>query len=611
MTRLLALRWWGCLGVLAALGCGGSSGAGDAFVELDSGSGSGTAVDAAGRDAGSGTDGALASDGGLDAALDGSFDAMTADVVTIDALVDGAGDAASDAEVVDAGDAAVAPLQPGPDVRVAEGVLRGKVEGSSHVFLGVPFAAPPVGALRFAPPQAPLGWQGTRGAQTFGAACPQPHETGKTYGLPAVPQSEDCLFLNVVAPADVAAGEKLPVMVWIHGGSGLHGTGAEYDGRGLSERGRVVVVTLNYRLGALSSLALPALDTALGVRSGNLALRDQQRALRWLHDNIAAFGGDSAQVTLFGESQGSISTCHHLFISGNDGLVQHFIMESGGCLGSAVSPASRAQMEAVSQDVVAALCAGKSDVVGCLRGLSTAQLVGFTNTHSNVMEQIGGYHVDGQLLSAHPAKLVREGKFQKGPILLGLNQHETRFLASPAYGTMWPLVDTGLSFLIGVTAMYPDYFGALFDHYGLPANEQANDTLVKLMDDGWFRCPARVLSREVAAKGVDVFLYSFELSPAVHTQEIDYVFGFKDARVSKVFEGAPVPPHAGLMDAVQSYWLAFAKTGNPNGQGRAEWPKFTTDSQRHIVLNATLSTGVNLGADDCDMWDQALVVPNR
>jgi para-nitrobenzyl esterase len=501
---------------------------------------------------------------------------------------------------------------PGPTVTVTTttGALAGTLEGSTRRFLGVPYAEPPVGPLRFAPPKPVQPWQGARSAERFGAACPQAEETGTVYGLAPLPQSEDCLFLNVYAPADTSL-RDLPVMVWIHGGSGLSGTGADYDGRMLSEAGKVVVVTLNYRLGALSSLALPALDAVVGLPSGNLAIRDEQEALRWVQQNIAAFNGDPKNVTLFGESNGSISTCVHVFATGGENLASRYIMQSGGCLGSAVNPASRAQMVATSQDVVTALCPNASDVVKCLRELPADKLAHYKNTRSNVIEQVGGLHVDGQLLPAHPAKLVVEGRFNKKPILLGTNRFETRFLAAPAYGEKWPLVTSSVEYGIGVTAMYPDAFVGILGHYGLPSDAAANDTLTGLMDDGWFRCAARALARGVSAAGADVFLYSFELAPAVHTQEIDYVFGFPDARMSKMFDGAPVPPDPTLTKAMQSYWLSFARTGNPNAAGMPNWPKYDVSSDEHLTLDKTISTSSRLGAKDCDFWDSVLVTPNK
>jgi para-nitrobenzyl esterase len=453
-------------------------------------------------------------------------------------------------------------------------------------------------------------WQGARSAEAFGAACPQLGETGTIYGLAPLPQHEDCLFLNVYAPADTTL-RDLPVMVWIHGGSGLSGTGADYDGRFLSEAGKVVVVTLNYRLGALSSLALPALDAVVGVPSGNLAIRDEQLALRWVQENIAAFQGDPKNVTLFGESNGAISTCVHIFATGGEELASRYIMQSGGCLGSAVNPATRAQAVATSEDVVRALCPNATDVVQCLRALPADTLVQYKNTRANVIEQVGGLHVDGKLLPAHPAKLVAEGRFSQKPILLGTNRHETRFLAAPAYGEKWPLVTSSIEYSIGVTAMYPDAFVGILGHYGLPSDAAANETLTGLMDDAWFRCAARALARGVSAAGMDAYLYSFELAPAVHTQEIDYVFGFPDARMSKMFDGAPVPPDATLTSVMQSYWLNFARTGNPNAAGMPSWPKYEASRDEHLMLGNTLSVGSNLATNNCDFWDSVLVTPNK
>lgn len=526
------------------------------------------------------------------------------DAELLSPLLDGAQGTVADAAPSDDASSEAA----GPLVELSIGRLEGTLVGTTRALLGIPYAKAPVGELRFAPPQAVAAWTGTRPAKAFGAACPQKGETGVIYGLPALPQSEDCLFLNVYAPAQ-PSDKARPVMVWIHGGSGISGSGAEYDGRKLSEVGDVIVVTINYRLGALASLALPELDTALGTTAGNLAPRDQQFALRWVHDHIAAFGGDPKNVTLFGQSAGAIGACMHMFIESSRELVTRFILQSGGCLGSAVNPGTRAQTEAASRDLTTALCANRMDVVACLRALTPKQLLDYKSTRSNVLEQIGALHVDGKLLTAHPKMLAKEGKFHPGPVLVGSTRDEARFLAAPEYGQTWPMVKNGLEYGIAVPAMYPEIAFDLLAHYGLPSDATANDTLVDLMNDGWFVCPARALARAVAARGGQAYLYSFDIAPAVHTQEIDYVFGFEDARISHIFKGASVPPHAALTRAIQDYWLSFARTGAPSAQGLPVWPKYSAEADLHLVLDATITTKSGLEKADCDFWNDALLAP--
>ncbi|HKU44412.1 MAG TPA: carboxylesterase family protein, partial [Polyangiales bacterium] len=187
-----------------------------------------------------------------------------------------------------------------PTATVKQGKLQGKLVNTTREFLGIPYAKAPIGALRFAPPQAAPGWSGTRSAVAMGPSCPQPAGALAAPG----PQSEDCLTLNVYAPN---AGAKLPVMVFVHGGAFVGGGSIQYDAQRLSEQGKVIVVTFNYRLGALGLFAHPALDAVRGTApSGNDALRDQQLALAWVKANIESFKGDPANVTLFGESAGSL-----------------------------------------------------------------------------------------------------------------------------------------------------------------------------------------------------------------------------------------------------------------------------------------------------------------
>jgi para-nitrobenzyl esterase len=372
----------------------------------------------------------------------------------------------------------------------------------------------------------------------------------------------------------------------------------------------VVVVTLNYRLGLFSALALPALDRELGEPSGNLALRDQQRALQWVHDEIAAFGGDPGNVTLFGQSAGAIHGCLQLFSPGAAGLVQRVILESGGCLGSAVSPASRAQAERVGQDVVSNLCGSAPDALACLRALPLAELRDVKNTRANLLEQLGTLHVDGRVLPDHPARLAQRGAYLHVPVIVGANAHESSFLASPVFGQSWPLVSDALSFTIGLAAMYPDDFAAILAEYGVPSDAEANARLVAILDDSWFTCPARALTRELASRGDAVYAYRFALAPAGHTLELDYVFGWPEGLYGKVLAGAPTPPVPELIQAVQGYWSAFARGGAPVHTALPAWPAWTERTPALLTLDRSLASGGALGEGaHCDFWDARLIAP--
>ena len=225
----------------------------------------------------------------------------------------------------------------GDELRVAteSGVVHGEKDGTIRHFLGIPYAAPPVGPLRWKPPQRAPAWQGTRDATVVGTQCPQ------TLSYSGASYDEDCLFLNVWTPSGA---HDLPVMVWLHGGAFIFGSGGDkyYDGSKLAQHG-VVVVTINYRLGVLGFLAHPALDVEdpSFPSSGNYGLLDQEAALAWVQRNIAAFGGDPKQVTLFGESAGGFSTCVQYLSSHTAGLFERAIAESGLCGSTLLAPSDR------------------------------------------------------------------------------------------------------------------------------------------------------------------------------------------------------------------------------------------------------------------------------
>jgi para-nitrobenzyl esterase len=498
-------------------------------------------------------------------------------------------------------DALVAPLDASRDAgaktiaTVSGGQLEGAVEGRSRLFLGIPYAR----ASRFVPPEPAEPWSGVRPARAFGPICPQATPERRFPDVQSLPQSEDCLLLNVYAPVDA---DRAPVMVYIHGGSGISGAGSDYDGRYLSEAGGVVVVTLNYRLGALSWLAHPVLDRGLSVPSGNLGLRDQQLALRWVRDNIAAFGGDPSRVTLFGQSAGALHTCLHMFATGSEQLAQRFVMQSGGCVNSAVGPLRRPGIELVTSDLISALCSGAADAAACLRERGTDELVNFRNTRGSLQEQLAPY-VDGQLFVDHPNALARAGKFVHAPVITGSNALETNFLSDPLWGQKWPLVNNAVELLVGVSAMYPDSVLDILAHYGAPASDAAaNVLLTRIMDDSWFRCPARALAREASAHGGQAFSYSFDVKPGVHLQELDYVFGWPGAPVSQRYPDAVTPPTPSVLRAMQRYWTTFARTGDPN-DGEVAWPKYEPAQPALLRLAEPLSKADDASQPDCDFWD--------
>lgn len=488
-------------------------------------------------------------------------------------------------------------------IDTSTGQLEGKLEGETRLFLGIPYAEPPVGKLRFAPPVPVTPWTDKRMAVEHGKVCPQPG-TGTIFpnGTP-MEMDEDCLRLHVFAPKTPAA-SGVPVMVFIHGGSFTQGSGAEYDARVLSERSGFVVVTINYRLGLLGFFTHPDLDQEFGEPSGNLALKDQQVALRWVQENVAAFGGDPQKVTLFGQSAGSSSVCLHMFMKGSENLAQRYIMQSGGCVGSPVIPVPRSGVEKVSVKAVDELCASATDKMACLREVPSKTLADWKPPAGSLAETLQPY-VDGDLIPAHPREMLRNGKVKRAPIIVGSNDDEGAFLTAWLKG---PLVKNGIEMFLALSAMYPNDFPLILAHYGIPPNDKAsNDMILRAFTDSWFKCPARMLARGMTEKGNASFLYNFKVTPAFHAQELDYVFGWVDGPSSSLIpDVAPIPPLPSVTNAMQTYWTSFVKTGDPNGDGAMKWPTYTTAADPNLVLDDTLSSETKHAQADCDFWDQIL-----
>jgi para-nitrobenzyl esterase len=475
-----------------------------------------------------------------------------------------------------------------PLATVREGKLQGKLVNTTRVFLNVPYAKPPVGELRFAAPQPAAPWAGIRQATAFGPSCPQP---ASALGTPG-PQSEDCLSLNVFTPK---SGSKHPVMVFIPGGAFVVGGSASYDGQKLSESAKAIVVTLNYRLGALGLLSHPALDAQRGsAPSGNDAIRDQQLALTWIKNNIGAFGGDASNVTLMGESAGSMSACLNMVSPTSRTLAQRFVMESAACVGG-LPLNTKAQAQAVGTGLAQAFCSDATDVVACLRSKSAAELIAWGADRG-----ISGagwapvVNAADPVLPAHPIALISSGNYNKGPIILGTNKREWGLFQAIGQAPAVPSV-------AALSAVIDGTFGPIAPYvkgqYAATATDAtANETYIRLMTDYVFRCPTRALARLTTSKGSRAYLYSFEEGAAYHAFEIPYVFNTPNPTL-----GAPtlVEP---LRQLVQTGLSNFARTGNPNPPRQNYWPAYDTTTDNHAVLIGTPTIGSGLAKADCDFW---------
>ncbi len=515
---------------------------------------------------------------------------------------------------------------------VAQGGLVGKAAGTTCEYLGIPYGKPPTGPLRFMPPQPAEGWSMPRDATAYGPSCLQ-----ATSGLGSVGMtSEDCLSVNVFTPKTAPA-QPLPVMVFIYGGAFTSGSSTTYNGQPLSEKGPVVLVTLNYRLGALGFLALPQLDSErTGAPSGSDGIRDQQLALKWVHDNIATFNGDPANVTVFGESAGGTSTCIHIVSPGSQGLANRFIIESGLCAGQAPEIMTQAQAYEVGAELSASICGGDAgasdagvsgeggaDVLTCLRAADATKIVtwapaaGAPSTSGSVLGGLLGppfsptVEGPGGVLPDTPMNLVTSGTFNKdATVLAGSNKNEwglfVALATNPSYGgtATSPLnITTVAQFDSAIEAVYGTGAAKVEAEYAAPGmvtDATAAQADIDMATDYAFRCPAREFARAMLAHGTQhYYLYSYEVGPAWHSFELVPLF---DLTALTALTAAT--PSMGVTDDMLGFWTHFATTGDPNGAaGAPAWPAYATASDQYLQLvEPTPMTVTNFRQAQCDFW---------
>jgi para-nitrobenzyl esterase len=469
------------------------------------------------------------------------------------------------------------------------GVLEGTEQGGVHVYRGIPYARAPVGERRLRPPEPAAGWSGVRDARTDGAAAPQRGATrrhGRRWrAVPAAGASEDCLFLNVHAPSTGTA--RRPVLVWIHGGGYTHGSGSwyVYSGLRLARRGDVVVVSINYRLGALGALDLRGFGATDAV--ANAGLRDQLLALAWVSKHIEAFGGDPENVTVFGQSAGAMSIGALLVAPAARGLIRRAILQSGAMHN--VLDSAQAQGIATALLNELAIDPERDDVVAALRTCSADEIVRaqsrVSTSHRLPLGMLAWQPVvDGDLLPTAPAVAPAPADV---PLLIGTNRDEWKmFTALDARRrrmdavTLRGYVERTLA-RDGVEDQ--DALDAVLDHYGrCPETGVARtpaDAWVALQTDRVFRLPAVDLADRQAAAGGDTFVYRFDWAPglaprrvgACHAMEIPFVFGTLRSPLLRPLIGLD-PRTLRLSDDIMDAWLAFARTGDPRHAGARDWP---------------------------------------
>jgi para-nitrobenzyl esterase len=461
-----------------------------------------------------------------------------------------------------------------------QGTLKGASFGGGRVYYDVPYAAAPTGVMRWKPPAPARSWSGTRDATRRGAACVQPDQ-GWNAG-DAARGSEDCLYLNIWVPRH-RAGEVLPVMVWFHGGAFVGGAGNTplYDGEEIARRG-VILVTVNYRLGIFGYLSHPDLAAESGRgRSGNYGLLDQIAALRWIKQTIAAFGGDSGNVTIFGQSAGSASVGLLMASPLAKGLMARAILESGPPFGALLGRLPRLE-DAEATD-------RRLGDIAALRQLDPRQLVSLWDRRQNAEDKRLGPVVDGYAVPQEPARSYGSGAAAGLSVLLGYNTREFPGTTSP------DALEKELASVFGgnaggVRQFYTDRVDRA--RYGSVSDQLSTDTM--------FGCGTVRLAEATGRAWLYEFAQPSPGEPMVrHSSELPYVFGNanKDGKVlsSRSFN----PEEAALSRLVIDYWTNFAKTGDPNGPGLVKWPLYNAARGERIRLSVEPSVVSGPGSPAC------------
>jgi para-nitrobenzyl esterase len=485
--------------------------------------------------------------------------------------------------------ALAAPCSAAPVVKAPAGTLAGQADGAVNVFKGIPYARPPVGPLRWKPPAPLPHWSGTKQATEFGPACVQPvSKFVSVYSGPALPMSEDCLTLNIWAPANA---HNAPVFFWIYGGALWGGASREpmYDGTRLAERG-VIVVSINYRLGVLGWLAHPELsaESPQGI-SGNYGLLDQIAALRWVKDNIGAFGGDPSNVTIAGESAGGLSVMYLMASPDARGLFAKAIAESAYMVSTPALKDSKYGMpsaESTGEKLAAALHAPN---IAALRAMDARTL---TDAAAAAFFPPFGA-VDGHVLPDQLVTVFDKKEEAPVPILAGFNQGEIRSLRILAPKVPASAADYEKT----IRAKYGDLADAFLKLY---PSSNMQESIWATTRDALYGWTAERLVRDQTAIGQPSYLYLFDHGyPAMddaglhafHASELPYVFGTVDSLGPNWPKPPATPEEAKLSDAMIGYWTSFARTGKPVAANAPDWAAYdSTAAYMHFTSAPEPST---------------------
>ncbi len=485
-------------------------------------------------------------------------------------------------------------------VGVTGGLVQGalsEIDPQIIAFKGIPYAAAPVGDLRWKPPTQVVAWDGVRDASAFGSRCVQG-------GQNATDQSEDCLFLNVYAPLDTE--EPMPVMVWIHGGGYIGGAGSNgiYDGTNLAARD-VVLVSINYRLNVFGFFAHPALsaESPHGA-SGNYGLLDMVASLEWVRDNIAVFGGDPDRVTIFGESAGAGAVMSRMVVPQAQGLYHGAIAESDWIYGWDRPLGGPGSAEADGIRVATEL--GASDPTASLDELRTASAEEVFAAYqaagnSPFTREVAAWapNVDGWVIPDDPIVMYETGRQHDVPLIVGMNGNEGSMFSGGLQ------VDNVASFEAHARSVYPLQADAVLAHYAVGDDAAVPAAADHLIHDMYFAGPVRLHARTHAQKSSPAWLYHFTHVPPTpggermgshHAAELGYVFG-------NLNNGDYTDVDHRISDTMMSYWVQFAATGNPNTEGQPAWPTYDPDADEYLEIGETVATDTALHTVASDLFD--------
>ncbi|UYM03974.1 carboxylesterase/lipase family protein [Solicola gregarius] len=488
--------------------------------------------------------------------------------------------------------------------RVHQGWLRGEAADGVVRFKGVPFAAPPVGDRRWTAPRRPQHWHGVRDATEPADACAQldTDQNGDT----RLVGREDCLYLDVTRPSHARRHERMPVIVWLYGGGLTSGSSAEYDAARLAEAAGAVVVTPNYRLGALGFLSSPSLD-ARGATSGNYGLQDQAAALRWVRRNAEAFDGDRRAVTLIGQSAGARSVCAHLASRRSRGLFDRAVVMSGACTNTVTT--KRAADDKGARAIRNVDCAAAQDVGRCLRDVPVRRMVRslppVRSVTGTVADDPWGPVAGTRFLPIQPGTALRNGAAADTPMVIGSVRDEMRSFVASAYdlqGGDKVLTDRAYEDLVR------DTFGArapsVLDRYPAADYDRPAFALAAVLTDWGKRigaCPTLDTAR-AAARTTPVYAYEVTQDSGVEFGGIPFA-AYHGSELPYLFDiGWATPGDERLTPVLLGYWGRFARSGNPNGHGLPRWRPFDHRETVQGLSGERVAPTAFAEVHQCDFW---------